>query len=597
MSEINKDRLGTAMTEFDRRRGNMADPTGIWSVMAPPGIMQPNTFHMIETMEKFLILRMQGYSIADCCTMCSIVRKTYEKWRPRYPEFRELCDSLVAQAKVDRNEPLRKDDFAGFRQRYFKMTSPPFHLRMIYAIEHSKPGSVTMILVPPNHGKTTLLTDWINMKLGYDPNHRILYISESSKLAAKVIGRVKRRMTDRAIAPQYMADFGPFYEAGQEKAGKPWAAEFMTVCNSTHDEQDYSLEAMGWVSQIYGVRSDTIVLDDYQTLRTAEKGNTTEAMVDKFQQDIYTRIDPEQGRIIIIGTRVAQMDFYVKLLDQGDVIDDVIVMPAIDWRGNALWEDRLPKAKLEQIRKKVGPKIWSRAYQMAPQDDGAATFQVEVLADCRRPDIKVGQMAEVAEDVWASIDPAIDKFTALTAAGVTPERLRLMLSEHYWELATGEAILSRIHTLWIRTHFSKLIVEAVSFQKALARDERLERMRRECGFSIVEHTTSSNKLDTTFGVARMASSFIDQTIWIPAADADSEKAFQDLIAELVQWRATIPTRLRTQDLVMSLWFLWVQWQKLRKDHSTQTREIATAGMPFHPTAYKAGMFRYGSVLR
>jgi hypothetical protein len=579
------------------QRENLADSTGIWAAMSPPGIMQPNTFNMIQTMEKFLILRLQGYTIVQACDMVGIMRKTYEKWRPRYPEFRELHDSLLTEIRIRKEEPLRKDDFATFRGRYFKMMSPPFHLRMIYALEHSKPGSVTMILVPPNHGKTTMLTDWINWKLAYDANHRILYISESSKLAAKVIGRVKRRMTDTAIAPQYISEFGPFYQVGQEKFGRPWAAEFMTVCNSTHDEQDYSLEAMGWVSQIYGVRSDTIVLDDYQTLRTAEKGNTTEAMVDKFQQDIYTRIDPNEGRIVIIGTRVAQTDFYVKLLDQGDVVDDVIVMPAIDWKGNALWNDRLPLEKLEQVRKKVGPKIWSRAYQMAPQDDGAATFQVEVVQDCRRSDFRVLQPAEIEEDVWASIDPAIDKYTALTAAAVSVSHLRLMMAEHHFELATGEAILSRIFTTWQRTHFTKLIVEAVSFQKALARDERLEKMRRECGFTIVEHTTASNKLDQTFGVARMASSFIDQTIWIPASDAESEKAFQDLIGELVAWRATIPTRLRTQDLVMSLWFLWIKWQQFRKEHESKVTAITTAGDPFSPTGYKTGMFTYDRILR
>ena len=572
------------------------DELGIWKVMSVPG-MQPNTRQMIETMENFLIYRLQGATIEQACIQAGVVRKTYEKWRPRYPDFRELHDSLIAERKLDRSAPLRRDDFAEFRRRYFRMFSPPFHLRMIRTLEKSKPGSVTMILVPPNHGKTTMLTDWINWKLAYDPNHRILYISESSKLAAKVLGRVKRRMTDTAISPQYIADFGPFYEPGQEKNGKPWAAEFMTICNSFHDEQDYSLEAMGWVSQIYGVRSDTVVLDDYQTLRTAEKGNTTEAMVDKFQQDIYTRIDPDQGRVVIIGTRVAQTDFYVSLLDQGDVVDDVIIMPAIDWRGNALWEDRLPIEKLEQTKKKVGMKIWSRAYMMAPQDDGAATFQQEVIDDCKSPTIRVCQQAAVGEDVWGSIDPAIDKYTALTSCAVTPEYLRLMLSEHYHELATGEAILSRIHTMWIRTHFTRLIVEAVSFQKALARDERLERMRRDCGFVIIEHTTAKNKLDETFGVARMASSFIDQTIQIPAADPESEKAFLDLIGELVAWRATIPTRLRTQDLVMSLWFIWVQWQQYRKDAGRAISEISTMGTPFRPTTYKAGLFKYGSVLR
>ena len=39
-------------------------------------------------------------------------------------------------------------------------------------------------------------------------------------------------------------------------------------------------------------------------------------MVETFQQDIFTRVDlAEDGCVFIIGTRVAQIDFYIKLID------------------------------------------------------------------------------------------------------------------------------------------------------------------------------------------------------------------------------------------------------------------------------------------
>lgn len=574
------------------------DPTGVREAMYRPD-MQPITLKMIDNMEKVIIYRGQGLTVDEACKQCKLSRKTYEKWRTRWPQFARIVDraSIEYRKSLDENAIPVKDDFSGFRMKYFKHENAPFHDRMIWELENAKPGSITMILVPPDHGKTTTLTDYVCWKLGLDPNHRFLYISESSKLAAKVLGRIKRRMTDPSVAGAYQRDFGPFYQPGQEKQAKPWAAEFMTVYKSNHDEQDYSLEAMGWVSQIYGVRSDTIILDDFQTLKTAEKGNTTDAMVDKFQQDIYTRIDPDHGKVFIIGTRVAMEDFYVKLLNQGTVVDNVIILPAIDAEGKALWEARIPLVKLKQIERKVGPKIWARAYMMTPQDDGMATFQLEVLNDCKKTNLVVWGAADATEDVWAGIDPAIDNFTAITTAAITTERMRLISSEHFPQLATGEAILAAIQRTWERTHFTKLMVEAVSFQKALARDERLEKMRRDCGFTIVEHTTSSNKMDATFGVARMASSFIDDTIWIPAGNEASNQHFLGLIAELVQWRATIPTRLRVQDMVMSLWFIWVQWQKYRKAHEERTGSIQGAGMPWKPTSYRPGFKYRGTVLR
>jgi len=561
--------------------------------ISPPGNKHYETVRMVERMERFIQLRAAGITVVKACHEVGITLKSYEKWRKIHPPFRVAVDSMVNSRKDLADDPLQRNDFARFRLKYFQHFSPPFHMKIIDRLENSKPGSITMILVPPDHGKTTLLTDWICSKLAYDPNHRILYITESSGLSTKVLGRIKRRMTDVAVAPQYIADFGPFYQPGQERSSKPWANQFITVFQSTHDEQDYSLESMGWVSQIYGTRSDTIVLDDYQTLKTAEKGNITPAMVDKFQQDIYTRIDPAQGRIVIIGTRVAQIDFYLELLNQGDVVDDVITMTALNHRGEPLWPERLPLERLDVIKKKVGSKVWKRAYMMAPQDEGAATFTEKVLNDCKNASIKIADPLELNEEAWAGVDPAIDKYTAISAAAISPQHFRLMTSEHYYELATGEAILSQIFNCWVRTKFTKLMVEAVSFQKALARDERLEKMRKECGFEIVEHVTGMNKLDETFGVARMASSFIDETIIIPWADQEAADMFGTLIAELLQWRATIPTRLRTQDLIMSIWFMWVRWQQFRKDSEHETRVIRTSGMPFKPTSYKPGLFQHG----
>jgi hypothetical protein len=552
---------------------------------------------MYARQEKFLNLRAMGYTVLEACAEVGINRKTYEKWRQRLEYFKIASDEIRVAKAAAASGTIRSDDFAGFRLRYFKHQSPPFHLKIISILEKSKPGSVTMILVPPNHGKTTLLTDWINWKLAYDPNHRILYVSESSKLAEKVIGRIKRRMSDPNVARIYISEFGPFYEPGQEKQSKPWAAGQITVFRSDHDEQDYSLEAMGWANQIYGVRSDTIVLDDYQTLRTAEKGNMTQAMVDKFQQDIYTRIDPAAGRVVILGTRVAPKDFYVNLLEQGDVVDNVIILPVYDFRGDPLWPDRLGKERLEMIKKKVGSKVWSRAYLMKPQEDGSATFTEPVLNDCKNMSLKLAEPAAVNEEAWAGIDPAIDGFTAMTTAAISVPRMRLMTTEHRFQLATGEAILALIKETWTKTKFTTLIVEAVSFQKALARDERLEAMRRECGFTIIEHTTASNKQDQTFGVARMASSFIDQTIEIPWAGEDEQHMFAPLLDELTQWRATIPTRLRVQDMVMSLWFMWMRWQKMRQSHiQPAAKSIRTQPMPFTPTQHR-NMFEYkGSIL-
>lgn len=559
------------------------------------GKVQPNTERMWKRMEQFLFLTQEGYSVREALDVIKLSYGGYEKWRERHKYFANAVDCIRMELNKDKQwAPGEVMPFADFRYRYFGFHSPPFHMEIIDALENAKPGSFTVILVPPYHGKTTLLTDWICYKLAYNPNYRILYISEASKLSTKVLGRVKRRMTDPLIAPGFLRDFGPFYEPGQEKQAKPWSNEYICVNKASHDEMNYSLEAMGWTSQIYGVREDMIVLDDVQTLKTAEKGNVTEAMVDKIQQDVITRIDMEaENAIVMIGTRVTQRDVYVQLMEQEEVVDRVIQYPARDFQGQPLWPAKWSPEKLKILEKKVGKKVWSRAYMMRPQDDGAATFTEPVLNDCKHTSLKACEPARDNEDVWAGIDPAVDGYTAITSMAVTPEYMRLMTTGHWSELATGEAIITQIYNVWLRSKFTKLIVEAAAFQKALARDERLQELSRRCGFEVIEHQTGINKADPTFGFARMASSFIDQTIWIPWADEAAAKEFQPLIDELLLWRATIPVRLRTQDMGMSLWFPWMRWQKMRDAAFQETKIIKMAGMPMRPTEFsQGGVFVY-----
>lgn len=548
--------------------------------------------------EQFLVLLSMGYNIKQACAMLKppIDRKTYEKWRAGDPMFARHADSIrLSSGKPIEELDMDPNSFPVFRKKYFKHDSPPVHIEIADALDQG--GKIILILIPPFHGKTTNLADKMCEMIAKKPNTRIGYVTESQNLARKVCGRLRRRMTEVRIAKEFISDYGPFYTPGQEKMAKPWGSDYFTVFKADHDENDYTFEALGWNSQIYGARWDVAVLDDYQTLRNTRNPKVTDNMVEIFQQDILTRVDLEDGGVVvIIGTRVAQRDFYSEIMNQG-VHDTVIIRPAIDAQGNPLWEAKWDLEKLAKQRKRVGAKVWHRAYMMRPQDEGSATFTEATLHQCRNANYVIHQAADTNEDVWGSVDPAIDKWTAVCGAAVTPETFRMTEIRHKFEVSTGEGILTMIFEMWQKIRFSQLIVEAVSFQKALARDERLEKMKKECGFEIIEHTTALNKLDTTFGLARMASSFIDSSIILPWGDEDSQKAVQLLIDEALAWRATIPTAQRTQDILMATWFMWLRWQKLRKVEKEQQDELKAAAMPFSPTALPGGMTQYGPLVR
>lgn len=551
-----------------------------------------------ENQNKVLNLLMSGMTRREAGQIVGVALTTIEKWRSNDNAFREASDLVMRTRFLTKHKPddIPDKEFVGFRKKYFGFDSPPVHIEIADQLEHSDLGSINMVLIPPFFGKTTIITDWCCYAIAQNPNIRILYVSETSKLAAKVLGRIKRRMIEPRITPEYQEAYGPFYSPGQERIGKPWTDSFITVFQSDHDEQDYTFEATGWDSQIYGIRSDLIILDDFQTLRRSSP-DVTEKMLERFQQDIITRIDQTEGRIVIVGTRVAQKDFYIQLIDQ-EIIDKPIVRPALDFRGRSLWPDKWPVEALETQKKRVGPKVWARAYMMTPAEDGSATFDEPTVNDCKRDDLALPVPVASDTDVWAGIDPAIDGYTALCAASISYDHMRLLRMERYLQLATGEAILDRIYTLWERTKFTRLHVEAVSFQKALARDERLDAMRRACGFVVVEHQTNRNKNDETFGVARMASSFIAGEVEIPWGDEVTRNHFEWWVRELLDWRATIPARLRVQDGVMAFWFVWLRWQQFRaSQRNTQGHRVRSEGMPYKPTMYKPLTGVSGSPLR
>jgi hypothetical protein len=537
---------------------------------------------MLKKQQTLLQHVIGGSTIYGALREMGVPIKTYEKWRQRHPQFKAALDS-ARSSQLQMGEAWT-GGFAKFRKAFFGFDSPPFHLEMVNRYESAPGGSVNMILLPPNHGKTTLLADWICYILALDPNHRFLVLSESEGHAKKIIGRVKRRMTDPMVSPEYAARFGPFYVDKQEKDGKPWTELYITVAKATHDEQDYSLEAKGYNSQIYGGRFDTIFMDDCQSVKSL---NMTEKIMDVLQQDVITRPHPETGKIFIIGTRVGQRDFYVTCQEQ-DVISPkcLMVKPALRFDGKQpLWPERFTVESLADMRRKVGEKAWWRAYMMRPQDDGTATFAERDLQNCKDDQLIIsGKRWDTSRSCVAGLDPALDGGCALIVCE-WDDRLRLQDLEKRFNVANNEAIYAFIEEYHNRYQFSDLIMEAVAFQKGLARDQRLREMADRAGFRIHEHDTNVNKISQSYGVMAMAGAFQRREIVLPWGDEKTAQRLERLIAELLAWRADILTKYLEQDLVMALWFIWKWWLQRRRIETQDTSAMFKAqGLPFEPLA-------------
>ena len=527
-----------------------------------------------EQQATFLEMVRNGRLIKDAVAELGISPHTYAKWRQRYPDFRAQIDEIRLGDLKLADAPYQ-GDFISFRLHFFGMDTYWHQREIVRAIETAKAQEIVLVLVPPEFGKTTLLEDYFCFRLGNNPDFRILNVSEGQKRTRKVLGRVQRRMTDPNVAGEYIARFGPFHMQGQEKAGKPWAADNMTVYKASHDERDFSLEGCGWRSAIAGTRTDLLVPDDIQSRRSL---NLTEPMVETFRQDFLTR-PGRTGRTIIVGTRVGQEDFYERLQDEG-IVDRVVSLPAADAEGHSLCPEMWPDEDLAKKREKVGEVTWWRNYMQKPQSAVDATFSDVLLDGAFDLTLTVGDPRYPSR--VASLDPAITGGNALSTWSYDSEKLSLVDVDRQFNLSAVSRIIDSIESAAQRFGFQDLVVEANSWQRSLMHEERLLDLSRRYGFHIREHVTGKNKLDDDLGVARMPQSFLKGEFVFPGADDKSRERIDPLIRELREWRPDVPTRLRRQDCVMSMWFAWLFWLN-RRATMGNPRTLVRAGLPWKPT--------------
>lgn len=532
--------------------------------------------------------------INDACQIAGVTRSAYEKWRQRIPDFAAKADAVRIKALENNGEEIEEDSsFQSFRREYFEHSSPWFHLRAIEAYEKTPPGNITLILWPPEHGKTTLAEDYFCYKLATNPEFRITVGSEGQDMARKILGRIRTRMEPTGPFPRYVAKYGPFVpqNASGRKTAQAWGADYFNVFKKQrHDERDYSMVSLGWRSKIAGTRTDHLHIDDIQSRVSL---NLTDQMFEVFRQDWLTR-PGETGRTSINGTRVGEGDFYEQIMREIDPdILTVIRFPAIvtDDKGEPepLWPEMFPMEALDRIRRKVGEEAWSRNYMQQPSAASEATFTEESIQSCLNPLRSTLHDPPENSTVYIGLDPALGSNNCVIAATPHEGKLKILFVREDVGLTRNEQILGVVEDAVQRCQrngatVSDVVIEAMVFQKGLSRDERLIEMTERYGFRVREHLTGVNKYDETIGVPSMALSFMRKEIEIPYADdAPTRHQADELIRQLKSWRPLKRgTKLR-QDQVMALWFIWILWRQRKQSFNVDTSQFRYKALPWGKT--------------
>jgi hypothetical protein len=529
-----------------------------------------------------------GATITEAVNRLGFTQSTLQRWRKVHPDFR--AQEEVAKSKSLEVAPERlaayAGSFASFRKMFLGMDTFPHQERLVEVLNGVQPREIVMVNMHPEAGKTTTLADWITQKLATDPNQRITYVSRSVGLGKKMVGQLQRRFTEPREYAALIANYGPFYVEKMERNGKPWTQTHFTVFKAEHDERDYSFEVRGWDSAAYGSRIDTLLIDDIQSQETLAQ---TAKIVDSLRHTYFTR--GRRMKIVIVGTRVGPGDVYERLLD-GDIIDHHISLPATDHEGipkvPEWWVDEDEREEMDReqiiavatdrlrvIRKQVAETAWWSEYMQRPNADQLATFTEATLEQIQDESRVVGSASETFMPTAAGLDPALGGVNAITVAALGSETLEVLDQFADEKLSRTEEILSRVRDIALAYRISLLVIENNAFQRAFARDERLRELGREFGFQIIEHATTKNKADPTFGVASMAGAMMRGEISLPAGDQRSKEIMAPFISELRNWRPDLPAKILVQDRVMSLWFLWRHWAQSRANRTAESNSSWT----------------------
>jgi len=560
-----------------------------------------------ERMAGFLRYVSDGHTVRDALNMAAIPEATYKAWRMRYADFRVQVDQAKTKPIVnpDLIHPELRDgyhkpgrrksvfDFVVERKLYFGHDTPDFQAEIVDMLSTLRGGDVLMVLLPPEHGKTTLFEDFACLTLGHNPSFRFHVGSESQQLSKKILGRIRSRMSPPpgSYLWRYVRDLGPFAPQMGDTQIQAWTATHFDVRDKGTDERDYSMAALGFGSQIIGSRSEGLHNDDLQSRKTLSQ---TEELFEVWRQDWLSR-PGETGWTTVFGNRVDNGDIYEAIEENlsSDVLRIVRYPPyrMVDGQTVPLWPDRWPLEKLERFRDsgKVSGETWDRNWMQNPRSRRFLTFREEDLDRLKVPgktfmDQHPGRMA------WVTLDPALGSKNAVMALLPSSESLEIVDIQEDEGLRSNEAIMGVVEDMILRLRsrgitVSDLIIEAKNFQAGLARDERLLKMRDAYGFDVREHLTGVNKYDENIGVPSMVHTVVNRQLVLPYGEDERTRFWIDeLRRQMLAWKPYMKgTKLR-QDILMALWFGWIRWRSLNKpDLDTIRSDWRHQGVPYAKT--------------
>ena len=237
-----------------------------------------------------------------------------------------------------------------------------------------------MISMPPRHGKSLKVSQifpcWV---LGKRPKTQIIQTGYSHDISLEQSRHARDLFVSEPCREVFPHVFYTPQRASQNRipVEKQAAHEWGTMQGGRY----YSVGVGGGLT---GRGADIALIDDpVKNREEAESPTIREKIWNWYRSTFYTRLSPT-GVIILVMTRWHPDDLAGRLLKEmreGGEKWDVVVLEAINNEHQALWPERWPLEKLEEIQRAIGRREFEALYQQSPTLQGGNIFEADNIRE------------------------------------------------------------------------------------------------------------------------------------------------------------------------------------------------------------------------
>ena len=546
-----------------------------------------------EKVEKKLIQKQQVAKLLEVSN--TIVTKMHEAYKVDKANLKKAEDWETPKEAL---ASLRK--FEDFRDRYFKTETgekyetADFHQKWINAILTAiDEGNEQMILSPPRHGKTDLLTHFAVWQICKNPNVRIMWVGGNEEIAKNAVGSVLDHLEHNQKLIEDFCIPGQTFKP-KNRSGKSWTAGQFTVATRTVTGiKSPTMVAVGKGGKILSRDSDLIIADDIEDHGTTIQPSAREQTRQWWTTTLSSRKE-EHTAIVIIGSRQHPEDLYNFLLENPQmhkIVEEAhsteCVKPETEFDEHTdcmLWESKRSYkwlySRLQAAETTGGKSIFEMVYLNKAFAEGIAMFDVEEIDDCRDANRVIGQVPAGVKLI-AGLDPASTGYQAAFLWAVNTDTGKMYMIDIENQKGGGIIQARKTIKMWHEKYnLAHWVIEENGFQRAIRQDTELREYCARMGIYLEGHQTQKNKFDPIFGVGSMRELFKEQLISLPYGSAESETKSNIYRRQLIYFSTGASKqsgRNNKSDVVMASWFPMRVVRRLQKER------LAEVGLDYKPS--------------